>query len=286
MSDKPVRRVRMLVPIIVSLSMAWLFLALIMLSSVEPLMLLLTPFEEPTNGQDFEVLLRNPMPYLNALVFLGVVFAGSVLVVIFLKLLKKFVRALVTGALWLVAFSVLSFYTLVCLRALLLESNLYNIWLPAVVLMATVTAYISTSKRGLLSLLTCGLISTGAGVALGNSIPFWTAIVLLLAISVYDVLAVLRGHLRILKEHELESLRGLVVKYDDLMIGLGDMFFYAFLTSFATLHMGVLAGIGGTFGMLVGYVLTLKLLERRWMLPGLPIPILIGLVLALLFGYL
>lgn len=284
MSDKPKLSLRMLVPVAVSLSMAWLFLALVILSKVESAMFL-APFEEPTNGRHLGVLLESPSPYLNTLAFLGAVLAGSAFVIVFLKFFKRFIRAFVVGALWLAAFSVSSFYALLCSRALLPGSNAERILLPIAAVTATVAAYVSASKKGILSLFSCGIVGAGAGVTLGSSMPFWTAIVLLVSISAYDVLAVLRGHLGALKEQELESLRGFVVEYGGLMIGLGDIFFYALLTSFATLRVGLLAGVGGTLGILAGYVLTLKLLERRGMLPGLPAPILIGLALAMLFGY-
>ncbi len=272
-------RVKAFVPIVISISIAWFFSFLIILSNMEPPTLPLTPFSESTNGQIPGMLPVNPAPYLNTLIFLGAVFAGSMFLVIFLKHLKKFVKILVTCALWLITFFVSSFYAL-----LFTGTDIESVWLPVAALVATAITYVSTSKRGLLSLLSCGFVGGSVGTILSNSMPFWTAIVLLLVISAYDALAVFRGHLRMIKEHDLESLRGFIVEYDNLIIGLGDMFFYSFLVSFATLHMGVLASIGGALGITLGYFLTLKLLEKRRMLPGLPGPILIGLCLALLFS--
>jgi presenilin-like A22 family membrane protease len=135
--------------------------------------------------------------------------------------------------------------------------------------------------EGLVASIPAAYIASGAGATIGMSIPYWTFIVLLLGISAYDAFAVYKGHLSTLSKEEAISLKGLTVEVDDLVIGLGDLFFYSLTVSAILQYMGVAPAIAATLSILVGYSITLLLLRRRRILPGLPVPLLLAMASAL-----
>jgi hypothetical protein len=76
---------------------------------------------------------------------------------------------------------------------------------------------------------------------------------------------------------DLEDFQGAVFTVGDLTIGMGDLVFYSMLVSTAMMNLGTLAYVGAFIGVAVGSFLGFKLLERREILPGLPLAIGIGL---------
>ncbi|HUU77718.1 MAG TPA: hypothetical protein VMX55_05190 [candidate division Zixibacteria bacterium] len=63
-------------------------------------------------------------------------------------------------------------------------------------------------------------------------------------------------------------------------LGLGDLAFFGMLFSFALLRLGFFAAIGAFVGVVIGAIGTIKLLEKVQMMPGLPLSIGLGLLLA------
>ena len=112
------------------------------------------------------------------------------------------------------------------------------------------------------------------------SIPYWTFLVLTVGISAYDVFAVYKGHLSTLTKGEALSLKGLTVEVGDLVIGVGDLFFYSLAISAILWNLGELSAAAATLAIVAGYTLTLILLQRKKMVPGLPIPLIGAIVCA------
>ncbi len=79
---------------------------------------------------------------------------------------------------------------------------------------------------------------------------------------------------------------------EEIEIGLGDLVFYSMLTAHTSIisSFSLISLVMVSAGILAGLMITLKMLERRKMLPGLPISIALGLVALflslLLFGQL
>jgi presenilin-like A22 family membrane protease len=120
---------------------------------------------------------------------------------------------------------------------------------------------------------------------LGVSIPILTAIVLLAALAVYDLVSVYRGPIgKIAEMSDLEEFKGAVFTVGDLTIGMGDLVFYSMLVSNAMINLGILAYLGAFAGVAVGSYLGFKMLERREVFPGLPIAIGLGLAAVLIVG--
>jgi hypothetical protein len=63
-------------------------------------------------------------------------------------------------------------------------------------------------------------------------------------------------------------------------LGLGDLAFFGMLFSFALIRLGFLAAIAAFIGVVIGAILTIKLLEKVGMMPGLPLSIGLGLLFA------
>ena len=63
-------------------------------------------------------------------------------------------------------------------------------------------------------------------------------------------------------------------------LGLGDLAFFGMLFSFGLIRLGFFAAIGAFIGCVLGAIGTIKLLEKVRMMPGLPLSIGLGLILA------
>jgi presenilin-like A22 family membrane protease len=140
-----------------------------------------------------------------------------------------------------------------------------------------------------------GLMIFGAliGAFLGLVLPTWTSFLLLIGLSIYDVFAVFKGPIKKILELEEKNNQNFLEirnKIHDYEIGLGDLTFYSMLVC-ATLKIGFdteFIRVWGPFaiflpclvsiiGILMGALITFKLLEKKEMLPGLPISILLGI---------
>ncbi|MEM1784907.1 MAG: hypothetical protein QW805_01635, partial [Candidatus Bathyarchaeia archaeon] len=75
----------------------------------------------------------------------------------------------------------------------------------------------------------------------------------------------------------LEKIRGLILSFKDIHIGLGDLTFYSMLMGHMLLNFGIIACLMSMVGILTGCYLTLKMLEKKEIFPGLPLPIFLGL---------
>lgn len=125
------------------------------------------------------------------------------------------------------------------------------------------------------------------------TLPLATALLLPVAFSVYDIYAVFRGPLKMLMgTGEKVALVGMSIRAGEFTLGLGDVVFYTMLPSLPlaqlVAHSSMTVAATWAFATLavmdVGVVATLFLLSRRRLLPGLPIPMMLGiLVLALYF---
>jgi len=141
-----------------------------------------------------------------------------------------------------------------------------------------------------------GLLVFGAlvGSFLGLVLPIWTSLLLLVGLSIYDIFAVFKGPIKkIVELNEKRNNNFLKMSYSmpDYEIGLGDLTFYSMLAclslkiGFDTPFINEFGVIGvflpcicSIIGIILGAILTFKLLEKREMLPGLPISIGLGLV--------
>jgi hypothetical protein len=75
----------------------------------------------------------------------------------------------------------------------------------------------------------------------------------------------------------LEQLRGLSFSFREVQMGLGDLTFYSMLAGHMFIFFGFASSIASIVGILLGCLLSFKMLEKKGMFPGLPFPIIFGL---------
>ena len=119
----------------------------------------------------------------------------------------------------------------------------------------------------------------------GASIPLFSALLILGFLAVYDVFAVYYGPVgKIAARSGLDELQGLSYSFKDIQMGLGDLVFYSMLSGSMLFNFpqSFLPCLVSIIGILVGSFFTLLILEKKSIFPGLPLPILLGLVGGLL----
>jgi presenilin-like A22 family membrane protease len=126
-------------------------------------------------------------------------------------------------------------------------------------------------------------VGAEVGSFFAETLPPWTALALPIAFSVYDVYAVFKGPLKLLIGTAPSiALVGMSIKAGEFTLGLGDIVFYTLLPSLALFQFysqfGALPAALTITAIDIGMVITLFLLSRRRLLPGLPIPMLFGVL--------
>ena len=124
------------------------------------------------------------------------------------------------------------------------------------------------------------LLGGGLGVFFSASIPFLSAVLILVFLAVYDVFAVYYGPVgKIANSKGLDQLQGLSYSFRDVQMGLGDLVFYSMLAGSLLFEFqpALLPCFVSLIGITVGSFLTLIMLEKKGIFPGLPFPVVLGL---------
>jgi len=144
-------------------------------------------------------------------------------------------------------------------------------------------------------------VGLALGIAIGalfaNLLPLWSVVGIALAVSAYDLYAVLRGPLKGLIDLERELagggggaaagrprvflLRGMTVPLLGFRVGLGDIIFYAMVitASYLSPYPSLLRSLATSAGVAAGAYLTLRILvSGRRAVPAMPLPSLLGLL--------
>jgi presenilin-like A22 family membrane protease len=124
------------------------------------------------------------------------------------------------------------------------------------------------------------LLGGGLGVFFSASIPFLSAVMILVFLAIYDVFAVYYGPVGKIAHSGLDQLQGLSYSFKDVQMGLGDLVFYSMLVGSILFEFQptLLPCLVALIGITVGSFLTLIMLEKKGIFPGLPFPIVLGLV--------
>lgn len=129
-----------------------------------------------------------------------------------------------------------------------------------------------------LSTAVLAFVGAEVGSFFAETLPPWTALALPIAFSVYDIYAVFRGPLKaLIGTAPNVALVGMSIKAGEFTLGLGDVVFYTLLPSLAYYQWGIVQSLYTVVAIDVGMVMTLFLLSKRRLLPGLPIPMLLGI---------
>jgi len=262
------------VPVVVALFLAGVLTYGLRASKAE--LVAITVFPETPSGAT-----------LNASIFVVMMAAAATLIYLLLKhQRKRVVKYLIAGAIFFVAFFLLNWYGELYATQLAPVVDVYGYgWLGLTAIAAgLLLAGLYRGPQGM-RLLSVTLVGSLTGTFLGASVPTLTAIVLLAALAVYDLVSVYRGPIgKIAEMADLDEFKGAVFTVGDLTIGMGDLVFYTMLVSNAMINLGTLAYLGAFAGVAAGSFLGFKMLERREVFPGLPLAIGLGLAAMLIVG--
>lgn len=248
------------------------------LQASESVVIAITVFPETPSGAT-----------LNASVFVLMMAVAATLIYLLVKYQRKqLVKYMITGALFLVAFFLLNWYSELYAMQLSPILDVYGYgWIGLTGLSSALLLVGLHKGPQSIRLLSVTIVGSLTGTFLGASIPTMTAIVLLAALAVYDLVSVYRGPIgKIAEMADLEDFKGAVLTVGDLTIGMGDLVFYSMLVSNAMVNFGALAYLGAFAGVVIGSFLGFKMLERREVFPGLPLAICFGLAAMIILGQL
>lgn len=215
-------------------------------------------------------------PFGNAFYFVIIVALSAT---VFYILLKRKSRRLITGLIALALTAASLLLSLVYLSALFAYLPSLDFLVIPLSVLITVIFDLAIFRLGSKARnLVVVLLGGGLGVFFSASIPFYSAVLILVFLAVYDVFAVYYGPVGKIADSGLDQLQGLSYSFKDVQMGLGDLVFYSMLVGTMLFNFGLLSYIVSLIGILAGSFITFLLLEKRGMFPGLPFPILLGLV--------
>jgi len=111
--------------------------------------------------------------------------------------------------------------------------------------------------------------------------------ILLVGFSLFDIYDVFKGPLKHLAHtSQNRAVSPLLVKVGAIEMGLGDLLFYSLSAGLAYSVGGIVVAILAIITIKVGMWITLKLLEKKPMLPGLPVPVLLSVFVTSLSSFL
>jgi len=225
----------------------------------------------------------------NAILFVVLATVGATLVVLLLKYgREKFLRYLLIGAFGFISIVVVLYFGFMYVIIFQFVDPVLASLILIALIMTIALAFFTVDADNRMK--NGGLLIFGAaiGAFLGVVLPVWTSVLLLIGLAIYDYYSVKRGPIRKiveLTEDDPDKLGVLAVSSAEWDIGLGDVAFYGMMTVLALVNFGLLPTILAVVGIISGFLITLKLLEKRGLMPGLPIPVALGL-LGITIGFL
>jgi presenilin-like A22 family membrane protease len=220
--------------------------------------------------------------FANAILFVMLAIIGASMVVLLLKYgkenLLKYILMIAFGFIGLVI--ILYFGYMFLLVFQFVDPILAGFIIFAFIMTAGLSLIMVDSENRLKN---GGLLIFGGAVGafLGVVLPVWTSVLLLIGLAIYDYFSVKRGPIRKiveLTEDDPDKLTALAVSTSEWDIGLGDVAFYGMITVLAIVNYGMIAALLAVIGVIAGFLITLKMLEKRGVMAGLPIPIGLGLL--------
>ena len=218
----------------------------------------------------------------NAILFVVLATVGATLVVLLLKYgRERFLRYLLIGAFGFISIVVALYFGYLYVVVFQFIDPYLAILILIALIMTMGLAFITVDDTNRMK--NGGLLIFGAaiGAFLGVVLPVWTSVLLLIGLAIYDYFSVKKGPIRKiveLTEDDPDKLGALAVSSAEWDIGLGDVAFYSMMTALALVNFGFLPTILTVIGIIAGFLITLKLLEKRGIIAGLPAPVALGLL--------
>lgn len=225
---------------------------------------------------------------LNSIIFVVPLFVIATVVYLLVKMgLTNIVRYLIRASL---VFSTLLLTSWFASKYVEANSQMFGyVWLIMASTSTLLTIIlISAVYRGggLIHAISLASIGAMTGAFLATVIPFLSAVILLGALTLYDLISVYKGPVgKLARNQALEDLTGAVFNVGDLTVGLGDMVFYSMLASIAFSSFGPITYIMVSSGILLGTYVDIRILESTHYIPGLPIPLTLGLAILFICSF-
>ena len=260
-----------LTPILVSLLFGMFCAFLLLTSPVE--IYEITPFPESVAGA-----------FGNAFYFVILVGVGATLIYLLLKRKSRKLIAWITGFALTTAVFMLSIIYIFAAFSRFAIPSMEVLTLTLSLFITALADYAIFRKHSKICDLVVLFLGGALGTFLGFSIPSLSAILILGFLAVYDVFAVYHGPVGKIARSGLDQLRGLSFSFKNIQMGLGDLTFYSMLSGSMLVNpdFGYISCLASIIGILFGCLLAFKMLERKGMFPGLPLPVLFGLTAGLL----
>ena len=233
---------------------------------------------------------------LNVIMFLLLSIIGSVVLYLLFKKLKVTLLKILFAITFFFSstisilvinlnlFSLLSTYIEIESLAIIVAILLFYLIPPLIgaAIAAAMTVIKRTNVKNIITLLYCSL----TGTLLGAILPILTFILLVLALSLYDIYNVRYGKLKDIieiREKRREEMESVAIAYTGryLEIGIGDLILYNALITKFLLLFEISGLICALIGVYVGVLVTFLLLRKSRIIPGLPIPIMVALLFTL-----
>jgi presenilin-like A22 family membrane protease len=254
-----------LVPVLASLLFGLGCAYLLLSQSVE--LVNVTPFPDNTTSG----------PLSNAIYFVILI---AISATVFYILLKRKSRRLITGLIALAMTAASMLLSIIYLSAIFAYVPSLDVLVLPLSILLTVFFDLAIFRLGSNARNVAVVCLGGAlGVFFGASIPLLSALLILAFLAVYDIIAVYRGPVGKIAQYGLDQLQGLSYSFKDVQMGLGDLVFYSMLSGTMLFNFNSLFPcLVSILGILAGSFITLVLLEKKGIFPGLPFPILLGVV--------
>jgi presenilin-like A22 family membrane protease len=217
----------------------------------------------------------------NAVYFVVLVGVGATMLYLLLKRKSLRLISIMTGFALTTAVFMLSFIYLYSVLSIFTVA-FSEIWVLAAAMVMTILAdWAIFRTRRVANVIILGL-GGALGTFLGVLIPTQSTVLILGFLAVYDVFAVYRGPVGKIAQSGLDQFRGLSFSFRDIQMGLGDLTFYSMLVGHMWIFFGPAACLAGVIGVLGGCLVSFRMLEKKGMFPGLPLPIFLGLTASFL----
>jgi presenilin-like A22 family membrane protease len=273
LSEKYKPKLVYLIPVGASLLVGLICAVLLMPLSTD--FISFTPFSESTAA--------GPLP--NAIYFVVLIAIGGTLMYFLIKRKhKKIVNSLIVFAITVAALML----SLVYVSLIFLYFPTIDFLTIPVSIILTVLYVLAIFRFGNNARNTAVIILGGAlGMFFAIAIPFYSGVLILIFLAAYDVFAVYKGPIgKLAASSALDELKGLTFSFKEIQMGLGDLVFYSMLIGIFFFTYGFLSCLFAVLGVLIGSYLTFVMLQKRGIFPGLPFPIIFGLLAGLLVGLL
>ncbi|MEM2793759.1 MAG: hypothetical protein QW511_03795 [Candidatus Methanomethylicia archaeon] len=272
-----------IIPILVSILMSWGFTFIIQLSNLPSPTPIITPYPEPEPTTPPVEALTRLEPYYNALIFTGVIAVGGLIVYFIVKIRRKLLRSLLIISYIISGFGICYLYNIMIFSIITINIDrgiLETLLITIPVIETIVMVYLIFHVKGFLQAVSMIIFGTAAGSWIGSTLNVWSTILLLIMLSIYDIVAVYRGTIKAIVEDNPKDLTGLVVMFKEINIGLGDIVFYSLTQSFSIINYGYMPALGVSFGLIVGFYITVIIAERtKKPVPALPASLILALII-------